>query len=301
MASKFKVWFRATRPFSFTASSIPVIFSAVSAFVFHNGQVEWSLLPVVYFGALFFHIGANMVSDYYDYKFNVDREGTLGGSGVIIEKLLPPKHVMYGGYLAFLIGFLFGLILVSVRGLEIFFMGLAGLFIGLFYTLTRKGFKYIALGDFAIFIAFGPLLVAGSYFALTGTYPLHIILLSLPIGFLVVAILHANNTRDIHNDAYAKIKTIPMLMGIGFAKFEYYFLVFGAYVLLILFVILKFAEPWILLPFLSFPIALQNSKEFASISKENLNVIVMMDVKTAQLHFLFGILFSIGILLSKII
>lgn len=301
MASKFQIWFRATRPFSFTASSIPVIFSAVSAFVFYDGQVEWYLLPVVFLGALFFHVGANMVSDYYDYKFNVDREGTLGGSGVIIEKLLPPKHVMYGGYLAFLIGFLLGLILVSVRGLEILIMGLGGLFIGLFYTLTRKGLKYIALGDLAIFIAFGPLLVAGSYFALTGTYPLHIILLSLPIGFLVVAILHANNSRDIYNDAFAKIKTLPMLMGIGFAKFEYYFLVFGAYVLLILFVIFKLATPWILLAFLSFPIALRNCKEFASISKDNLNVITMMDVKTAQLHFLFGLLFSIGIILSKII
>ncbi|MGQ9819807.1 MAG: prenyltransferase [Candidatus Kapaibacteriales bacterium] len=301
MTNKFKIWVRATRPFSFTASSIPVIFSAVSAFVFHNGQIEWSLLPVVYFGALFFHIGANMVSDYFDYKFNIDRVGTLGGSGVIVEKLLPPKYVLYGGYVAFLIGFLLGLILVSVRGVEILIMGLVGLFIGLFYTFTRKGLKYIALGDIAVFVAFGPLLIAGSYFALTGTYPLNIILLSLPIGFLVVAILHANNTRDIHNDAYAKIKTIPMIMGIRFAKFMYYFLIFGAYALLILFVSLKIAEPWVLLAFLSFPIALRNSKEFSSISNGNLSVIAMMDIKTAQLHLLFGILFAIGLLLSKIL
>lgn len=301
MSKQFQIWFRATRPFSFTASTIPVLFSAVCAYVYHPSTIEWALLPVVYFGALLFHIGANMVSDYFDYKFQVDRKGTLGGSGVLVEKLLPAKHVLYVGLTSFLIGFLIGLILVSVRGYEVLLMGLGGLFLGLFYTFSRKGLKYIALGDLAIFIAFGPLLVMGSYFSLTGTYPPQIIILSLPIGFLVVAILHANNTRDIQNDAYAKIKTLPMIFGLSFAKFEYIFLIFGAYFLLILFVLLKLAELWILIAFLSLPIALRNTKEFSSATVDKLDSLAMMDVKTAQLHLIFGLLFSIGILISKII
>lgn len=301
MSNKFKIWFRATRPFSFTASVIPVIFSAVCAFTFFDGEVEWILLPIVLFGAILFHIGANMTSDYFDHKFEVDREGTLGGSGVIIENLLPAKNVLYGGLTSFFLGFLIGLILVAVRGYQVLFMGLGGLFIGLFYTLTRKGLKYIALGDLAVFLAFGPLLVIGTYFSLTGTYSTNITLLSLPIGFLVVAILHANNTRDIQNDKYASIKTVPMIIGISFAKFQYYFLVFGSYLLLLLFVILKIAEPWVLIAFLSLPIALKNTKQFSIVTIDNLDSLRMMDVKTAQLHMIFGLLFSIGILISKLL
>ncbi|MFN3782068.1 MAG: prenyltransferase, partial [Candidatus Kapaibacteriota bacterium] len=212
MQSKFKIWIRATRPFSFTASIIPVLIATTFALA-NNLTINWALFPVVLLGAVLFHIGANMVSDYYDYKFGVDAEDTYGGSGVLVEKLMQPKQVLAGGLLAFALGFLIGLILVYVRGYQVLLMGLGGLICGLFYTLTRKGWKYLALGDLAVFIAFGPLLFVGSFYSLTGTYNSDIILVSLPIGFLVVAILHANNTRDTVNDSRVKIKTLPMYLG----------------------------------------------------------------------------------------
>ncbi len=299
--SKLKLWFQATRPFSFTASIIPVLFAAVSANSFHTGEVIWALLPIVLIGALLFHIGANLVSDYFDFKFGVDAKDTFGGSRVLVGNLLPPRNVLNAGLISFATGFALGLILVYVRGYEVLLMGLGGLFCGLFYTLTRKGLKYIALGDIAVFIAFGPLLIIGSYFSLTGTYPLSIVILSLPIGFLVVAILHANNTRDIYNDARAKIKTLPMILGLGGAKFEYYFLVFGAYLLVIAFVLLGLIKLWALLVLLSFPIALKNAREFASAKTDNLGSIAMLDVKTAQLHLMFGLLFTVGILLTGLL
>lgn len=299
--NNFKLWLQATRPFSFTASIIPVLFAAVSALSFHTAEITWILLPVVLFGALLFHIGANLMSDYFDFKYGVDAKDTFGGSRVLVENLLPPKQILNAGLLSFAIGFVLGLILVYVRGYEVLLMGLGGLFCGLFYTLTRKGLKYIALGDLAVFIAFGPLLVIGSYFSLTGTYPFSIIILSLPIGFLVVAILHANNTRDIYNDARVKIKTLPIIIGLGGAKFFYYFLVFGAYLLVGVFIFLNLIKPWALLVLLSFPIALKNIREFASAKTDNLNSIAMLDVKTAQLHLLFGLLFIVGILLTGLL
>lgn len=299
--SKVKIWIRATRPFSFTASIIPVLTATAYAFSNPNVSINWLLFPVVLFAAVLFHIGANMVSDYYDYKFGVDAEGTYGGSGVLVEKLLEPKQVLAGGLIAFAIGFVLGLILVFVRGFEVFLMGMGGLICGLFYTVTRKGWKYIALGDLAVFIAFGPLLVIGSYFSLTGTYNWSTFLISLPIGFLVVAILHANNTRDIFNDSRVKIKTVPILLGLEGSKIGYYFLIFGAYVLTLILVALKLTHPISLLVFLTIPVAIKNAKEFAQAKADNINPIIMMDVKTAQLHMQFGLLFVVSLLLSKIL
>ncbi|MEJ5285878.1 MAG: hypothetical protein CH6_2897 [Candidatus Kapaibacterium sp.] len=300
-SNRFKIWVRATRPFSFTASIIPVLIATSFAFANESVEINWALFPVVLIAAVLFHIGANMVSDYYDFKYGVDAEDTFGGSGVLVEKLLQPKQVLRGGLLAFLIGFLLGLILVYVRGYQVLLMGLGGLFCGLFYTLSKKGLKYIALGDLAVFVAFGPLLVIGSYFSLTGTYDWNTFLISLPIGFLVVAILHANNTRDIFNDSRVKIKTLPMILGLKGSKIGYYFLIFGAYVLTVVLVSIGLLSPIALIVFLSVPVALKNAKEFSQAKMDNIQPIVIMDVKTAQLHMQFGLLLVIAILLSKIL
>ncbi|MGB9770732.1 MAG: 1,4-dihydroxy-2-naphthoate octaprenyltransferase [Candidatus Kapaibacteriota bacterium] len=300
-SNKFKIWMRATRPFSFTASIIPVLLATAFALVNENVTINWGLFPVVLVAAVLFHIGANMVSDYYDFKYGVDAEDTFGGSGVLVEKLLKPEQVLRAGLLSFLVGFLLGLILVYVRGYEVLLMGLGGLLCGLFYTLTRKGWKYIALGDLAVFIAFGPLLVIGSYFSLTGTYDWNTFLISLPIGFLVVAILHANNTRDIFNDSRVKIKTLPMILGLNGSKIAYFFLIFGAYVLTILLVVVKLLSPVAFLVFLTVPVAMKNAKEFSQAQVNNIQPIIMMDVKTAQLHTQFGLLLIISILVGKLL
>jgi len=299
--TSWKVWLRATRPFSFTASIIPVLLATAYAFYNEGATINWALFPVVLFGAVLFHIGANMVSDYYDFIYGVDAKDTFGGSGVLVENLLKPKQVLYGGLLSFAIGFLLGLILVYVRGLEVLYMGLGGLFCGLFYTLSRKGLKYIALGDIAVFIAFGPLLIIGSYFSLTGTYDWNTFLISLPIGFLVVAILHANNTRDIFNDTRAKIKTLPMILGLKGSKIGYYFLIFGAYILTIILISVKLFSPLSLLVFLTLPIAIKNAKEFSLAQNGNIQPIIMMDVRTAQLHMQFGLLLAVSIIISKLL
>jgi 1,4-dihydroxy-2-naphthoate octaprenyltransferase len=165
--------------------------------------------------------------------------------------------------------------------------------------VTRKGLKYIALGDLAVFIAFGPLLVIGSYFSLTGKYDWQTFLISLPIGFLVVAILHANNSRDIFNDNRVKIKTVPILIGLNASKIAYLVLIFGAYILTILLIGLNVINIAGLLVFLSIPVAIKNVKEFSKATSNNISPIVIMDVKTAQLHTQFGILFILAIILSK--
>ncbi|MCX7737102.1 MAG: 1,4-dihydroxy-2-naphthoate octaprenyltransferase [Candidatus Kapabacteria bacterium] len=299
--NKLNIWIQAFRPFAYSASVTPVILAAMLALSYKPNETAWFLFPVILICAVLFHTGANLVSEYFDYKNQVDKVDTFGSSRVLVEGLLQPKQVLNAGIIAFAIGFILGLVLVYFRGTDILILGLIGLIGGYFYTAKPFQFKYIALGDLLIFLLFGPLLVLGAYLGLTGDMNYYVLYVSIPVGFLVVAILHANNTRDIKFDKRAKIKTLAMLVGLKGAKFEYYFLIFGAFLSVILLIIFKVLSPWSLLVFLSLPPALKNVKIISKADSEDPSTIAMLDVQTAQHHMIFGLLLSIGILISYFI
>lgn len=295
--SKSSLIMQAVRPFSFSASIIPVLVGAVFALV-SSDFVLWELLPVVLLASVLLHAGTNFVSEYYDLKNGLDREETFGSSKVLVDNLMKPKEVLNYGYISFFLGFLLGMILVYYHGLPILALGLIGIAGGIFYTGKPIGYKYIALGDVLVFFLMGPLMVIGSYFSLTGHFDWNVAILSLPIGFLVTAILNANNIRDIMHDGEANIKTIATLIGIESSKKEYYFLIIGSYVSVILMSIFGIISYWSLLIFLSLPVALKNMKEISSAEVNSPQNIAMLDIKTAQLHTQFGLLLTVGILIS---
>jgi len=298
--SKFSIWVQAVRAFSFTASMTPILVGAMFALEY-PGEVNWWLFPLVVICSLLFHAGTNLVSDYYDFQRGVDRKDTFGSSGVLVNGILEPRQVLRAGLLMFSLGFLLGLILVAFRGMPIFWLGVIGLLGGFFYTGKPIGYKYIALGDFLVFTLMGPLMVIGSYYVLTGDYSTSVLYVSLPIGFLVAAILHANNLRDIAHDAHANVRTLANLFGLRIAKIEYYLLIGGAYLSVVIMVFASVVKPWTLVVLLSLPPALKNVRAISHAREDAVGEIAMIDVQTAQHHFLFGLLLSIGLLLSAVL
>lgn len=298
--SKVSIWIQAIRAFSFTASMVPIVVGAMFALEY-PGRVDWWLFPLVVVCSLLFHSGTNLVSDYYDFQRGVDRKDTFGSSGVLVNGILQPRQVLRAGVVVFGIGFVLGLILVAFRGMPIFWLGVIGLLGGFFYTGKPIGYKYIALGDFLVFTLMGPLMVIGSYYVLTGDYNTNVLYVSLPIGFLVAAILHANNLRDIAHDAHANVKTLANLFGLRVAKIEYYLLIGGAYLSVVIMVLTAVVKPWTLVVLLSLPPALKNVKAISNAREDSVGEIAMIDVQTAQHHFLFGLLLSIGLILSAIL
>ncbi len=294
------IWFQAVRAFSFTASAVPILLGAALA-AFYPGEVMWILMPVVFVAGLLFHAATNLVSDYYDYKKDVDKDYTFGSSGVITAGLLPPKKILYGGLILFCIACLLGLILIAVRGLPILWIGLAGLVGGYFYTGQPLGYKYLGLGDFLVFILMGPLMVIGSYFSLTGSYQTPVLLVSLPVGFLVAAILQANNTRDIKHDTEAGIKTLENIVGAKGAKIGYYFSVSAAYLSVVIMVITKILPIWSLAVLVTLPLALKVMKKLAKSQPEIPEAIATIDVETAQLHFGFGVLLIVSLVVHLLV
>jgi 1,4-dihydroxy-2-naphthoate polyprenyltransferase len=201
----------------------------------------------------------------------------------------------------FAVAVVIGLPIIYERGLVILWFGMLGLLGGFFYTGRPVGYKYLALGDFGIFMIYGPAIVAGTFFALTGHFSWTAVYISIPLGLLVTGILQANNLRDIIHDRQANIKTLATIFGEGFAKGEYIFLIVGAYLTVAILVFTNILSWWSLIVFLSLPVALKNMNMIKGVKIEDTGKIAMLDALTAQLTLMFGVLLSISIVITKLI
>ncbi len=302
----FSLWLRAARPFSFTASATPILLGTALAF-YQTGTVNLPIFIAALFGGIILHAGTNLVSDYFDYDKGVDREDTYGGSRILVEKAMKPRDVLVGGIVAFVIAFLIGVYLLVLRGWPIVMFGVAGIIGGYFYTAGPVGYKYRALGEFFVFALMGPLMVWGAHFVQVGQLQWVVqvgglqimpVLISLPVGILVAAILYANNLRDIEDDTESGYNTQASLVGRKKARIVYAGLLFSAYAILAALVIARIAPVWTLLAVISIPAALKVNKIIQESLKHERGHLAMVDVLTAQLHFQFGILFTIGIVVG---
>jgi len=297
--SSFSIWLQAIRAFSFTASMVPVFVGAMLA-LSYSGVKNWELFPLVVICSLLMHAGTNLVSDYYDYKKGVDSNTALGGSGVLVGKLLEPNKVHIAGIACFVLCFIIGLYFVQIRGINMLYLGIIGILGGYLYS-GGISYKFLALGDIIVFWLMGPLMVIGSYFVITGIFSNEVALISMPIGFLVTAILHANNLRDIKHDSDANVRTVANIIGLEGAKIQYYFLVSAAYISILVMVIMNILPIWALLVIISLPPAIKNMKTISKAQLESTKEISIIDIQTAQHHFLFGLLLIIGLLVSYLL
>jgi 1,4-dihydroxy-2-naphthoate octaprenyltransferase len=296
--TQMSLWVQAARPFAYPATIVPIIV-AIAWSLFNNaGVIYWELVPVIIIAGILFHTGTNLIGEYFDYKKGVDRPETFGSSRILVEGLMKPKTVLMGGYLCFALGFALGLILVAYHGVPMLVLGIIGLLGGMFYTGIPFGYKYIALGDLFVYLMFGPLMVIGANFALTGVIDYNLFLISIPVGCLVASILIANNLRDIKHDKEAGITTTAVLLGAKATKVEYIAIVAIAYFSVIIMAAFSMIPLWTLIVLVSAKPALDNIKMIAKANPDNAQELMMSDVKSAQLHLLFGVLYTIGIVVG---
>jgi 1,4-dihydroxy-2-naphthoate polyprenyltransferase len=285
-----RIWWLAARPWSFTASLIPVLLGAMVAA--YGGKFNLWLFALTLVGSVAIHAGTNLINDYYDYKKGADTEKSLGQGGAIQKGQLTPRQVFFGGVVAFALGSIIGLYLVSVTGPFILFLGVLSVLAGFFYTAGPAALAYIGLGEITVFIFMGPVMVIGAYYVQAQRFGLDILLASLPIGFLVAAILHANNLRDLEEDRAIGKRTLATILGRSRANLEYYILVGGTYLSLLLTILLNISPWYTLVTALTLPAAVALMRR-VSVNTEPaaLNPVLR---KTAQLHMRFGMLLIAG-------
>lgn len=212
------LWLRALRAPFLTASGLPVLLGVFAAYS-RTGDLDFLRLALTLGGVLCVHLGANLANDYFDEITGCDRinrEPTpfSGGSRVIQEGLIPSRTILAVSIMFLVAGLLQGLILNSmVPGNMVLFLGLAGITLGVLYTAVPVKLSYRGVGELAVFAAFGPLAVAGSYLCQAGRLDTHVIAVSAPAGLLVLAILLANEVLDIAWDESAGKRTLVVALG----------------------------------------------------------------------------------------
>ena len=293
MKHTLKEWFMVTRPWGYALSIMPAVLAV--AYVFFEDSitpmdVNWwyGILAVIASPVL--QAGGNMMSDYYDYKNNVDREETYGSSRMLVNKQFEPKEVYWFSISCMVIGNLIGLFLLFNTSFHLLWIGVAGLIGSYFYFFM----KYRALGDLNIFIIYGQLISLGTFLVMTNALSWKMLLVAAAPGLLIVNVLHANNTRDIKHDGVSKIKTTAMLLGVKGSIIYYSALNYGAYLLIVLCVFFGIQHWPSLVIFLSFPMALKLIKQIRTADIEKPENIQKLDEGTAQLVMIYMLLLVIG-------
>jgi 1,4-dihydroxy-2-naphthoate polyprenyltransferase len=286
-----RLWWAASRPFSFTASVIPVVVGTLLAA--HHDHFTWWIALLALVGSVAIHAGTNFVNDFFDHVKGADNVESLGPAGFIQRGVVSPRAVLYAGLLCFAAGSAIGIVLVGVTSIELLWLGLAAVLAGFLYTGWPLHLAYIALGELTVFIFMGPVMVMGAYFVQTETWAFDAFLASIPIAFLVTAILQANNIRDIESDRQVGKRTLATLIGREKANWEMYGLLAGAYISLVLAVILG-ALPWpALIALVTAPAAIPIMRICAE--GGNPRKLNMALFRSAQLHMRFGIVLSLGL------
>jgi len=291
-------WYEIARPFSFTASTLPVAAGGALAAV--EGLFDWTLFLVSLVSILCLHIGTNVVNEIYDVRKGVDTIVSPRASHAIVKGRITEREAYVMAVVAFAIAFALGVYLVGARGWPIVVLGIAGLVGGYTYTAPPFQYKFGSLGIPLVFLLLGPLAVVGSFYAITGTFDWSAIALSLPVGLLVAAILHGNEWRDISEDARAGARTFSVRAGRRAAHWLYLTLVVGAYIVLTAAVVAGLLPTWSLLAMLSMPLLVRQirSAEFGASGQQR--AIAMIDLQTAQLHAAFGYLMVLGLVVAAL-
>ncbi len=302
-----KLWLLAFRAYSFPASIIPAIFGAVLAVLFNPGlKFNYIAFSLTVVGSVLAQILSNVVNDIYDFKKGIDKEDKSigiphGGSMVISMGLVSSDQMKKAAIIVAILGVFIGIYLYTIAGTMVLFLTLFAILSALLYTASPAALKYKALGDIQVFVSFGMIITLGSYIIQA---PLHEfswmpVLLSIPLGLLIVAILHSNNIRDINFDGKFGVKTLPIIIGEPASRKVYYFLLLGAYAAVLVFALMKFLPYTSLLCFVTLPIALKLCKmvdHFPTSVQERYDYGAKHIMMTAQLNMQFGLTMIIGIL-----
>ena len=294
-----KQWFLAVRPWSFPASTMPALVAVSYIFCAHFqslGSIEWLVAAACVLGALIFHFSGNLISDYFDYKSGVDGKDNIGQTNLlIINGVFKAKTILWYGIVLGLVGVALGFWIVWRTNIWVLYVGMAGFILTFLYSLL----KYNALGDLDVFLIFGVLIPLGTCVALLGVVDWSVMAVSVPVGFLVVGILHANNTRDREIDRAAGTRTFAMLLGLRAAKVYYAVLELMPYMAVVVLVVLGTTGWPTLSVMLSLPVAIKNIKAMNSGQKPR--DIAILDGMSAKLVLLFSVLLMVGNVISALL
>ncbi len=292
--SPVQVWLAALRLPTLVASIVPVLVGTALAyrdFRFRLGPAVAALL-----GALLIQVGTNFANDLYDFPKGVDGAERRGPPRVLALGWLPVETVRRAMIAAFGLATILGIYLARHAGWPVIAIGLVSIAAGVGYTKGRWALAYRGLGDVAVFLFFGFVAVAGTYFVQARLVTPTVFLVAIPVGALCTAILVVNNIRDLTSDRAAGKRTLAVILGGGGARAEYGLLLAVAFAIPLALWLRGSLSAAALLPYATASLAWRTLGEVLSRDEGAWGSDALVD--TARLHGLFGLLFAAGIAVS---
>ena len=211
-------WSLGARPKTLPASIVPIIVG--TAIAFYDDRANWVIAALCLVVALSFQVGVNYANDYSDGVRGTDAN-RVGPLRLTASGLASPQAVRTAAACALGVGCLAGLIISLLTFPLLILIGLASVVAAVTYTAGPRPYGYHGLGEVIVFVFFGLVATVGTYFVQAEQVTSLAVLGAITMGCWSVAMLLANNLRDLPTDAVAGKKTLVVRVGDARARWLY--------------------------------------------------------------------------------
>ena len=289
-----RTWINAARPHTLWAAVAPVV--AAGGLAAGDDAFRWDAAVVAGIGAIAIQIAANFANDASDAKRGADTEARIGPTRAVASGLLTSRQVWIATWVAFGVAALTGVYLAIISSWVILVIGVASVVAALTYVGGPSPYGYRGLGEVFVFVFFGVVATVASRFVHDSTAPLDAWLISIPIGFIVTAILVANNYRDIETDGATGKRTLAVIMGRHRTVQLFAALVYGSFVVIAVAAAAGPIPRWSLLALLAVPLGVPLVRTLGSTESGPELIGVLQG--TARLHLVVAGLIALGALIG---
>lgn len=301
-----RTWLLAARPATLWAAVVPVLVGGGLAWGKGSEEIfcvtepcpvgdrffRWDAFFVTLVAALAIQVAANFANDASDARQGADDERRIGPTRAVASGLIPASRMWQAVWVMFAIAAACGLYLAAIAGPVIIGIGVVSILATLGYVGGPRPYGYMGLGEVFVFVFFGVIATVGSRYVHDSTAPTAAWLLSVPVGFLVTAILVANNIRDIDTDAATGKRTLAVMLGRTATARLFDALVYGAFGLIVLFAAAGSTPRWTALAVIAVPLAVPISRLVRTATEGPPLIRALQG--TARLHLVVGALVAVG-------
>lgn len=286
-----RAWVLAARPPTLLAAVAPVLVG--TGLAADDEVLRWDAFAACLAAAVLINIAANFANDASDARRGTDTAARIGPPRAVASGLLTSRQMWWGTATALVIAAALGVYLAWISDWVVIAVGVASILALLGYTGGPWPYGYRALGEVFVFVFFGLVAVVGSRYVHDGTAPGEAWLLALPVGFLVTAILVANNVRDIETDRISGKRTLAVVLGRTRTRALYGLLIFGAFAYIAAFAVTELIPSGSFLGLAALPLAWAPVRRVAT-ATDGPTLIEALKANVL-LHAVVGVLLAIGV------
>ena len=300
MRERIKIWIQA-----FRLRTLPLALSSafVGSFIaYAHESFQWGVFVFALSTIVFLQILSNLANDYGDAIKGVDNNNRIGPERVTQSEKVSKKAIK-SMIIAFVVmSLISGSILIFIgldhlpvhKTIIFFVIGLSAIYAAIKYTVGKKPYGYVGLGDIFVYLYFGLVGVCGTYYLHTGFFNPWVILPASSIGLFSSGVLNLNNLRDVDNDSKSGKKTLVVRIGVKAAKIYHLVILVFAILLSVVYTVLFFKSPVQLLFMLTIPFLL---KDIKTVMNNTAPIELNRELKKLALTtFAFSITFGLGLI-----